>query len=124
MASKRQRVWGVELGSASWAVVAGVTGFASAGDGGDGAGRVDGADDVVTGVRDVERTAGRDGQRLRAVELGRRCGAVIAGIALRAGSGDEEELATECSLEDLVAIGVGEVEVASGVVGDAGGMQD
>ena len=107
------------MGCGGGAVVAGEAWSAGSGDGGDGAGReVEFADAVVVGVGDVEVVCGVEGQALRGVELGGGGGAVVAGEALGAGAGDGGDCAGGVYFADDVVGGLGDVEIALGVVDD------
>ena len=78
------------------------------------------ADALIAGVRYVEGSVRRHDYGHGRVQLCGCGGADIAREALRAVAGDHRDRATDRYLEDLVARGIGDEEIAGCVVSDPG----
>jgi hypothetical protein len=95
-------------------------GGAESGDGGDVAGGVELADAAVASVSEGEEAGGRESGGAGRVERGGGGGAVVAGEALGAVTSDGgDDAGGGIDAADAVVGGVGEVEVAGGVDGEA-----
>ena len=116
---QRKSNWLVQSGRSGWSAVAGEARAAVANECGDDAVAY-GADALVAGICDIDCAVRAECDRLRRVEFGADRWAAIAGEALHAAAGDHQPCAAERGLKDLVTGGVGDVEIAGNVIGDAG----
>ena len=91
----------------------------------DASGGIDSTDAVVAGVGEVEVACGVEGESGGKVELSGGCESVVAGEARSTGSCNRgDDARGEVEFADAVIVGVGEVEVAGGVEGEAlGGVE-
>ncbi len=83
----------------------------------------DGADALVAGVGDVECAVRPDGDGLWRVQFGADSCAAVSCEALHPATRNDHPGPGERGLKDLVATGIGYIEIAGGVVSDARGLQ-